>query len=673
MSITKTATAYFASGEIKFSTLRDTFKGSGTEIKASELFRDTDTNQPSPVVPDATENDSIAGNNYGTSFNGTNLSLLGFRNSIKEYTFTQSGTDTKLDIIDELTWNSNLPKNIKKKFIVNGTIGSDDPSVPAASVDAEIRNLTIGIGTAGKIHGASGAGGVYGTNSGKGGDGGTALYAESTATDELTKSITINLTSSSQLFGGGGGGGAGPTGGTGGTGASVHNLAGGAGGPGGNGGNGGVGQGYNNAATLGLTGAGGAIGSDGNSKEWQKTNGSTMSTETFISGKGGTGGKGGDGGDGGNFGKNGSNGSSTGQLVGEEGESTDTLEYYRVPRNENFTSGMLVGYKELNLTNFNQHPVIDGNTVDICTAYYNASDPVTDSNGKTIGYKQLNFYDNNYNTNENPSCILRIEGPTGGVTVASNPRFTLDGYGLVADSSGKIRLSCGWADTSQDGISIQNIYITGSTGTVLDDSEDNSTFEYNTNLVFQFDYEPVVTNGNVVVFGTYRDADHENYITFGGKYDSSLSVNEPKFIDPAGGLPTFGPGTNSSNSVDIIHVNMPAGTIHGPIWGRDSANANGFHKGIDIKENATSSIEEWGACMNDSGGDDDFNDLIVIPTDQRTAGTDLTSGSILPPEPPALPTDMGTGGGAGRSVVGLNQNYNLSGSINSDTIKGEYL
>ena len=106
MTVTKTATAYFASGEIKFSTLRDTFKGSGTEIKASELFRDTYTNQPSPVVPDATENDNIAGNDYSVQSHGSNLSLLGFRNSIKEYNFTQTGTDVKLDI-DAQAWNNN--------------------------------------------------------------------------------------------------------------------------------------------------------------------------------------------------------------------------------------------------------------------------------------------------------------------------------------------------------------------------------------------------------------------------------------------------------------------------------------------------------------------------------------------------------------------------------------
>ena len=60
MAVNSSTTSLFASGEIKFSDLRDTFKGSGTEIKASELFRDTNTNQPTPVVPDATENVNIS-------------------------------------------------------------------------------------------------------------------------------------------------------------------------------------------------------------------------------------------------------------------------------------------------------------------------------------------------------------------------------------------------------------------------------------------------------------------------------------------------------------------------------------------------------------------------------------------------------------------------------------
>ena len=766
MTVTKTATAYFASGEIKFSDLRDTFKGSGTTIKASELFRDTDTNQPSPVVPDATENDNISANDYSTDFDGTNLSLLTFRNSIKQYDFTQTGTDVKLDI-DEQDWNNNLPKNINKKFIVNGTIGSDDTSVAAASVDAEIRNLTIDVGTAGKIHGAGGAGGVYGTNSGKGGDGGTALYAKSTATDSLTKWIKVDLKSNSQIFAGGGGGGAGTRGGTGGTGASVHNLAGGAGGPGGNGGNGGVGQGYNSAATLGLGGGAGAVGADGNSKEWRKTNydkdshpvysggaekeitkldetldtteteievdstagisagtnsyiriGGTyeepdeilrvssvpdsttlgvvrgqlgtsatthnnndnvylwtryMTTQTFVSGKGGTGGKGGDGGNGGDFGENGISGNNTNQGVGEKGANTDTLEYYKTPTNENFTSGMLVGYSQLNLTNFNTYPLRDSNNneIKIATSYYSAEQPVSDSNGTTIGYKKLNFYDNS--VSGSPNFFIEIITPQGGAA-ASNPRFTLDGYGLVADSSGKIRIQAYWGDHDQSGYSVIDVNITGGSGNAASWNRFGQG-NYNT-VAKEFDYNPVVTNGNVVVFAIFREAGHDNYITFGGKYDSSLSFNEPKFIDPAGGFPTFGPGINNDKTVDITHVNMPAGTIHGPIWGRDSANnddflnSDGSHKGIDIKNNATSSISKWGACMNDAGDDDDYNDLIVIPTDQRTAGTDLTTGSVLAPEPPALPTDVGTGGGAGRSLKG--EWYDLIGG-NSNNIKGAYL
>ena len=95
MTVTKTATAYFASGEIKFSTLRDTFTDKTSTIKASDIFRDTDTNQLTPVVPDATENVNIAANDYSTDFDGTNLSLLTFRNSIKQYDFTQTGTDVK--------------------------------------------------------------------------------------------------------------------------------------------------------------------------------------------------------------------------------------------------------------------------------------------------------------------------------------------------------------------------------------------------------------------------------------------------------------------------------------------------------------------------------------------------------------------------------------------------
>ena len=72
-AVTK-AGPYFASGEIKWSSLRDTFRlgtpsddgatpGSSTTgtISASELRRDADVTETNPIVPDATENASLEG------------------------------------------------------------------------------------------------------------------------------------------------------------------------------------------------------------------------------------------------------------------------------------------------------------------------------------------------------------------------------------------------------------------------------------------------------------------------------------------------------------------------------------------------------------------------------------------------------------------------------------
>ena len=684
MTVTKTSNdVYFASGEIKFSVLRDTFKDSGTEIKASELFRDTDTNQPNPSVPDATENANIAGNDYSVQSHGSNLSLLGFRNSIKEYNFTQQvGTiDTKLDI-DALDWNSNLPKNIKKKFIVNGTIGSDDPSVPAASVEGEIRNLTIDVGTAGKIHGAAGVGGVYGTNSGKGGDGGTALKASCTATDSDTSAIKIDLESSSEIFGGGGGGGAGPTGGTGGTGASVHNLAGGTGGAGGNGGTGGNGQGYNSGVGNGQVGSAGLNGATGNSKEYQVTDYDinaetplqTMSDVDYSSGAGGRGGNGGYGGNGGAFGSNGDAGTSNGQGVGRtKGGDTTNAKYYQVPVNENFnTYGMLVSYGRLNHKNF----IYKHN--DICTAFGEAYNFTYDSNGAVNGYGKLVFWDG---SGDDDNCIMTIETPTlaEGETAASNPRFNINGYGLFADSPGKIQINVTWNDQSGDaGVSVHDIIFNGSSGNA-------ATFSYSSSGTLKFDYDPYTqsdwgSNPNIVVFGIYREATHDgNYITFGGKYTEDDTNFTPPQIDSTGAFPTFGPGTDSSqlhsdpyHHVDIVHVNYPATTLHAPIWAR--ANHDGWHKGIEIKSNITNFNGIVGVALNDSGDDNDFDDLVVFPTDQRTyepstgRGLKLNSGVVQANNVfPALPSDQGSGGGAGRAVIGLNYSI-IEGSPNN--IKG---
>ena len=699
MTVTKTATAHFTSGEIKFSTLRDTFiepnRTSGS-VKASELFRNTDTDRYMPSVPDATENDNIAGNDYSVQSHGSNLSLSGFRNSIKEYKFTQTGTDTKLEI-DELAWNNNLSKNIMKTFIVNGTIGSDDPSVPAASVDGEIYNLIIDIGNTGKILGASGVGGVYGTNSGKGGDGGTALYARSTATNTdpefyHTRFVKVLLTPSSELFAGGGGGGAGPKGGTGNNGAGVSNLAGGTGGPGGNGGNGGIGQGYNNQLAIGNGLAGtdpGNNGSPANSKEYEVSDYDkndvppveSVSTRTYYSGAGGRGGVGGYGGNGGTYGSYGDSGSSTGQTQGAQGGSTSSSKYYQFPTNEVFnTYGMLVGYGALNSFNF----VNKDNG--ICTPFYSAANPVTDSNGTTIGYKTLKLYDSSTGDGT-VNCQIDIQTPdlVEGQTAASNPRFNINGYGLHADSYGRIKVNIGWKDLSgidQKSLGVFEIIGRGGKATWNYQSSSDLVNESQT-----FDYDPYTSSEwgnspNIGVFGLYRDATHEdNYITFGGKYLSSDDVNfTPPQIDSTGAMTTFVCDTDSHNTgahyIDIIHINMTPRTFHAPIWAR--ANHAGWHKGVKIKSNIPAFDNIVGVALNDSGGDDDFDDLVVFPTDQRPynaptgKGLKLESGTIIQDSPlPALPTDAGAAGSGGRSVIGLNYNVN-QGEANSTNVKGLY-
>ena len=673
----------FTSGEIKFSVLRDTFTGrTSGYVNASELFRDSDTNQPNPVVPDATENDSIAPNDYGSSFNGTNLSLSGFRNCIKTYDIEQTDTDINLDI-DEQSWNNNLPKNIKKRFIVTGTIGSNDSSVPAASVEGEIRNLTIDIGPSpgGKIHGAPGAGGIYGTNSGKGEDGGTALYAKSTATDLLTSPIKINLTSSSELFAGGGGGGAGPTGGTGGTGASVHNLAGGTGGAGGNGGTGGNGQGYNSGASNGQAGSAGLNGVDGNSKKYQVTDYDinsetplqTMSDLDYYSGAGGNGGNGGYGGNGGAFGSNGDAGTSNGQGVGRtKGGDTTDAKYYQFPTNEVFnTYGMLVGYGALNSFNF----VNKDNG--ICTPFYSAANPVTDSNGTTIGYKTLKLYDSSTGDGT-VNCQIDIQTPdlVEGQTAASNPRFNINGYGLHADSYGRIKVNIAWKDLSGiDQKSLGVFEITGRGGKATWNYQSSSD---TVNDAQTFDYDPFIqsdwgSSPNIGVFGIYRDATHEgNYITFGGKYVTPDNTNfDPPQIDSTGAMTVFHTDNDSHDTgahyIDILHINMPPRTLHAPIWAR--ANLQGWHKGVRIKSNIPAFDGIVGVALNDSGDDDDFDDLVVFPTDQRTyeestgRGLKLNDGVVQSDSVfPALPTDQGSGGGAGSAVDG--SNYNL---VNSNT------
>lgn len=212
---------YYSSGEIKFSDLRRDFraqvkknssgssetinssKNSGS-IKASELLRITSTSNTNPVVPNATENSSIA--------TSSNWKLSQFRNSIKFYYITQSGTDTNFDI-DSQSWNSNLNKNINKVAFIDGTCGSTSTSSAAARFNATVYNLTIDV--FGKIFGAGGAGGT--SSSPGGGNGGNALRASSSGGN-----IVVNVRSSAKIYAGGGGGAKGATGAQGSSGTCVE-------------------------------------------------------------------------------------------------------------------------------------------------------------------------------------------------------------------------------------------------------------------------------------------------------------------------------------------------------------------------------------------------------------------------------------------------------------------
>jgi hypothetical protein len=302
-TITK-AGPYYTSGSISFSSLRSTFRAQQPDgsfstdtlpIKASELRRVTTNTNTTPTVPDATENANIS--------TSSNLKLSQFRNSIKYYYLTQTDTDNNNASLSSpgfnigtQSWNSNLNKNIRKYAYLNGTIGSSNISQYATYLLAETYNLEINV-----------AGGIYGAGgSANGGNGGPALYVQSTGSE-----VTINVQSTANVYGGGGGGEKGATGASGSNGtcytrvtyttgqscggcpdcnpgsAISYNISGGndcncgkggcrskrcstnceyyvpyavSGAPGGAGGDGGLGQGYNQTRTDGSGGAAGTTG-----------------------------------------------------------------------------------------------------------------------------------------------------------------------------------------------------------------------------------------------------------------------------------------------------------------------------------------------------------------------------------------------------------------------------
>ena len=207
---------YFATGSISFSQLRDNFKETSSgEVKASELLRVTDVTNTAPIVPDATENSSIA--------TSSNLKTSQFRNSIKYYNLNQGSgdTDLNLNIAASSLWNGNLGKTIVKTVTLAGTTGSSTANTPAASLDASAVYNTLLIIT-GTIHGDGGAPGIEnGASSTAAGDGGHALYIDTNSTG----TVTVRTSGAgAEVFGGGGGGGAGGDGGTGGVGRESYDV-----------------------------------------------------------------------------------------------------------------------------------------------------------------------------------------------------------------------------------------------------------------------------------------------------------------------------------------------------------------------------------------------------------------------------------------------------------------
>ena len=190
---------YAGTGEVSYRSLRDNFKEilSG-DCKASELLRDVVSEVP--IVPDAIENQNISVSE--------DLKSSQFRGSTKYYTITVSGSSENIDI-ESLDWNGNLEKSIEKRLIIEGTVGSNDATIPAATFNnTNAKNLLIDV--FGNIYGAAGRGG--GTGGGApdptGQKGGDALSITSSADNN----VVVYVRTGGKIYGGGGGGERGRTG-----------------------------------------------------------------------------------------------------------------------------------------------------------------------------------------------------------------------------------------------------------------------------------------------------------------------------------------------------------------------------------------------------------------------------------------------------------------------------
>jgi len=227
---------YFSSGSISFSQLRSTFKevGSGA-IAATELRRNTDISEANPIVPDSTENEQIS--------TSSNLKLSQFRNSIKRYVATQSGTDDNASYPDNpgfrmgrydvdgrgIDWSGggyfgrdgqgggitgNLTKNVQKRILITGTCGSTRTGLAAAQMAPVVTVHNVTIEVSGSILGYGGNGGgnwinFSGTSNGDldGENGGAAINF-----GNVGNNCRVIVGSGCRIWAGGGGGERGKTG-----------------------------------------------------------------------------------------------------------------------------------------------------------------------------------------------------------------------------------------------------------------------------------------------------------------------------------------------------------------------------------------------------------------------------------------------------------------------------
>lgn len=190
-AVTK-AGPYYSTGSIAFRSLRTNFKETSSgAIKFSELLRNTTQTDTNPVVPDATENGSIP-------VSSSNVRASLYRNSIKYYYITQTGTDENFDI-DAQSWNSNLTKNIRKWMYINGICGSNSISSVAAEFNATAYNLTVDV--SGAVYGAAGRGGGTGGPDPSGESAGTAMSITAPGNNTV-----VYVRTGARIYGGGGGG-----------------------------------------------------------------------------------------------------------------------------------------------------------------------------------------------------------------------------------------------------------------------------------------------------------------------------------------------------------------------------------------------------------------------------------------------------------------------------------